>query len=373
MSRVLISGGAGFIGTALARRLLATGWTVTVLDNFSVQVHGQGADLPADLRGQVRLLRGDARESAVWREALPDQDAVVHLAAETGTGQSMYEVERYEKTNIGGTAALWDCLANGRAPKPRTLVVASSRAVYGEGRYQCPEDGVVYPTPRAASAPTGGFDPPCPVCGGALRVQPTPEGAPFQPLSFYALTKQVQEQMVLMMGRALGISAFALRYQNVYGPGQSLLNPYTGILAIFANLARAGETIEIFEDGQASRDFVFIDDVVAATELCLAADGHGVYNVGSGEPTTVEAVARAAVEHFGSASPLRVSGARRAGDIRHNVADLTKITAELGFHPKWRFREGAREFFAWVESRPAARLAYQRSLEELQQRGLMRP
>lgn len=240
---VLITGGAGFIGTHVARCLLAQGHSITILDKFLPQVHGTRQELAADLQGHVRLVRGDVADPLALEAALLDAQCVIHLAAETGTGQSMYEVSRYSRTNLTGTAELCDCLVRRAGKKLERMVVASSRAIYGEGAYRCPEHGVVYPRPRPGKEKERRlFDPVCPVCGGECVSIPTPESAPFQPSSFYGLTKQMQEQTILMFGDVLGIPSVALRFQNVFGPGQSLQNPYTGILAIFSNLAPANDS-----------------------------------------------------------------------------------------------------------------------------------
>ena len=294
-AKVLITGGAGFIGTHVARRLLQSGHQVTILDNFSPQIHGDITDLPADLRDDAKLIRGDVRDPEIWEKALVDCEVVLNLAAETGTGQSMYEVSRYEQVNVAGTANLYQALASNPQRRVERIVVASSRSIYGEGAYRCPNEGLVYPVSRStADKLAGHFDPLCPVCGGACDSVPTPEQAPFQPSSFYGLTKQVQEQMTLLFGDALGIPSFALRYQNVLGPGQSLKNPYTGILAVFSNLARAGSEMNVFEDGMESRDFVYIDDVVQATTTCVESKMDGV-DVLNG--------ARPADNSFGSGPP----------------------------------------------------------------------
>lgn len=370
---VLITGGAGFIGSHLARRLLREGCEVSVMDNFNPQVHGSSPDF-SPFAG-VEVLHCDVRDRKSFSTALRGKDAVVHLAAETGTGQSMCEVERYEAVNIRGTAILFDCIVNDPSSTVSKVVVASSRAVYGEGRYFCEQDGFVYPRYRLpADLEAGLFEPRCPVCSRPAVRSATDETAPFQPSSFYGLTKQVQEQMTLLFGRSLGISAFALRYQNVYGPGQSLRNPYTGILAIFSNLARAGRTINIFEDGLESRDFVYIDDVVEATWQCVSpfARGIDVFNVGGGCATTVLAVARAIVEYFQSSSSIVVSGEFRVGDIRHNLACLEKIRTALGFEPRWSFRDGLNRFLSWADSQPAENVPYEKSLAELRVKGMMR-
>jgi dTDP-L-rhamnose 4-epimerase len=372
---VLITGGAGFIGTHLTRHLLELGHEVVVLDNFSPQIHAGATELAPDLRANVQLIAGDIADPTVLGPALRGAEGVVHLAAETGTGQSMYEVARYERTNLGGTALIYDLLAKAKAPKLGRMVVASSRAIYGEGAYRCGDHGIVYPLPRSsAEKKTGLFDLACPTCGNACEMAPTPETAPLKPTSFYGLTKQVQEQTALLFGNVLGIPSFALRYQNVYGPGQSLHNPYTGILAIFSNLARAGKTIQIFEDGFESRDFVYVEDVVRATAACLSMDAVGcdAINVGSNETASVIDVANEINLFFGNHSEIRITGAFREGDVRHGMADLAKAKKLIQYKPEWKFLDGLREFLSWAMTNQLSEDHYEESLSEMKRRGFMR-
>ncbi len=373
--KVLITGGAGFIGTHLTRHLLELRHEVTVLDNFTPQIHAGETHLSPDLRPHVKLIVGDVADPAVLERALDGTECLVHLAAETGTGQSMYEVSRYEHTNLAGTALIYESLAKGKARNVQRVVLASSRAIYGEGAYRCKEHGIVYPPARSSEDKRSGlFDLVCPTCRAACEVAPTPESAPLRPTSFYGLTKQVQEQMVLLFGNVLGIPSFALRYQNVYGPGQSLHNPYTGILAIFSNLARAGKPIQIFEDGRESRDFVYVEDVVRATAACLSPDAIGceAINVGSNEKATVVEVASEINAFFGNASEIKITGAFREGDIRHGMADLSKAQQLLGYHPTWSFPDGLRRFLDWATTNELSDDHYEQSLSEMKQRGLMR-
>lgn len=370
---ILITGGAGFIGSRLAAKLAGQGASITVLDTLSPQIHG-GADFPASLEKIARCVRGDVCDHDLVSKLLNDADVVVHLAAETGTGQSMYAVEKYGQVNMQGTAVLLDAIVNGKPKNLKKLVVASSRAIYGEGEYRCADHGRVFPHARiAADMAAGRFDPLCPVCGEAVTPLATTEAAPFGPSSFYGLTKQVQEQMVLMFAQTLGLDGFALRYQNVYGPGQSLTNPYTGILAIFSNLVRQGKGLNIFEDGHESRDFVYIDDVVDATAACIAPSVHGVMalNVGSGVRTSVLDVANAIVAYFKAQVPVEVTGAFRLGDIRHNFADIGRISKLTGFQPRWSFADGLKRFLNWAEEHEASDAGFDRSLAELKERGLM--
>ena len=372
---VLITGGAGFIGTHLTRHLLHLGHAVTVLDNFSPQIHAGKTSLAADLMPHVRLIAGDVADPTIVASALEGAESIIHLAAETGTGQSMYEVSLYEHTNIAGTALLYELLTKASARKVERVVVASSRAIYGEGAYRCQHHGLVYPASRVSTEKKNGiFDPFCPVCSGPCETVPTPETAPLQPSSFYGLTKQVQEQTVLLFGNVLNIPSFALRYQNVFGPGQSLHNPYTGILAIFSNLARAGKPIQIFEDGQETRDFVYIEDVVRATAACLSPTvlGCEAINVGSNSRSSVLAVANEINAFFGNRSEILITGAFREGDIRHGMADLTKAGSFLGYRPQWSFSTGLAQFLNWALENEIPRDQYKQSLAEMKARGLLR-
>jgi dTDP-L-rhamnose 4-epimerase len=371
--KVLITGGAGFIGTHLSRRLLQLGHEVTVLDNFSPQIHGGNTEVAADLRGHVQVIQGDVRSEQDWKTALTGQDSIVHLAAETGTGQSMYQVRHYTDVNISGTSLLMDLLLTGQY-RVNTLVVASSRAVYGEGAYRCAEHGRIYPQSRSAEDMRQGvFEPKCPYCKRVCSMLPTPESAPFNPTSLYGLTKQVQEQMILMYARTLNINGFGLRYQNVYGPGQSLKNPYTGILAIFSNQARANQPIYVFEDGEESRDFVYIDDVVEVTARCIESDPQPptALNVGTGQSVSVLDVVNSIVKHYGSESTVTVNGAFREGDIRHNTADLVRLAEVVGYTPTHTFSEGIEQFLNWSQTQEPGVSLYESSLSEMKQRGML--
>lgn len=374
---ILITGGAGFIGSRLALALIARGHTVRVLDVLAPQIHGEDPEsspLFCSIQNVVEFQRGNVCDEQAVRRALDGVECVVHLAAETGTGQSMYAIRHYADVNVGGTAMLLDVIANDALPV-RKLVVASSRAVYGEGAYQCDEHGRVFPAPRTAlDMQAGDFEIHCPQCGRVATMTPTPEDAQLVPHSVYGVTKLTQEQLTLAVGQALGISAIALRYQNVYGPGQSLSNPYTGILSIFSTRIRNGKAINIFEDGKESRDFVYIDDVVDATirSIELQTPLVGPLNVGAGVAIPVAEIANTLQAQLGAAVPVVVSGQFRVGDIRHNVADLERVGRVLGYRPAVPFDEGLARFVRWVQDEAVQPDRYEQSLEELRARGLFK-
>lgn len=374
---VLITGGAGFIGSALARRLVGAGHRVTILDSLVAQVHGERPEQTSVLMRSVVGI-ADVRVGTVTSEddlrgALADATVVVHLAAETGTGQSMYEIDRYVQANIGGTGKLLDLLAN-EPHSVRRVVIASSRSVYGEGAYRTADGSTVFPPHRSSAAmEAGDFDVHV-TPGDALTLIPTPETALLHPSSVYGITKQAQEALIMTAAPTLGVESVALRYQNVYGPGQSLKNPYTGILSIFSTLIRRGKEINIFEDGLESRDFIYIDDVVEATFLACVdprADGH-TFNVGSGVQTTVREVVDALFRAFESEVPVTVSGRFRLGDIRHNVADTSRIRDVLGFRAAVPFEQGIRRFAEWVLTQPLEADGYERSLAEMAEHKLLK-
>lgn len=373
---ILITGGAGFIGANLVTRLHAEGHTLRVLDTLSPQIHGTDpsqSPLRRQIEGRCEFILGDVTDRAAVERALEGCDAVVHLAAETGTGQSMYEVARYCHTNVQGTAVLLEAIA-ARKDHIRRVVVASSRAIYGEGRYELDGESV-YPTGRLeADLSQGRFEPRCPTSGRELKVVATDEASRVQPNSIYGLTKYTQEHMTLLNCKALGIGAVALRFQNVYGPGQSLSNPYTGILSIFSTRIRHGRGIDIYEDGHESRDFVYIDDVVESLVLALTrqeATGEA-FGIGTGVATSVMSVAQTLVELYGIEVPLTVTGAYRVGDIRHNFADTTKAEQLLGFKARVAFREGIGRFVQWVLEQPVQADSYGDSVESLKKRGLFK-
>lgn len=373
---VLITGGAGFIGSNIALKLVAKGVNVTVLDSLSEQIHGKNPEetspLYLSIKDKVRFIKGSVTSREDWMTALESQEAIIHLAAETGTGQSMYEIEKYVNTNIGGTALMLDILTNCKHTVKR-VIVAESRAIYGEGKYYSPSLGInVYPEESSdEDMGNGQFECTYPD-GGKLHLVATTEDSKIHPTSVYGISKQVQGQLVHLVCPSIGIDAVSYRYQNVYGPGQSLSNPYTGILSIFSTRIKNGNGINIFEDGKETRDFVFIEDVVDATILGLEtkeAAGHA-FNIGTGVATDVLTVANTLCEKYNINVPITVSGNYRLGDIRHNYADITLAREILGFEPKWNFSDGIGEFCKWVNTQDVQADMYETSIQEMKEKGL---
>ena len=375
MKNILITGGAGFIGSNLALKLISKGYTVTVLDNLSPQIHGDNpketSPLFLSIKDKVKFIEGTVTNIEDWKKALEGQDAIVHYAAETGTGQSMYEVQKYVDVNVTGTSLMLDLLVNGNY-NVKKIVVTSSRSIYGEGKYISKELGAVYPKHRVAEDMDKGNFEPNYADSSELTLVATDEDSKIHPSSVYGITKQNQEQMVLTVCPTIGIAGVAFRYQNVYGPGQSLKNPYTGILSIFSTQIKNGNGINIFEDGKESRDFVFIDDVVDATILGLEKEeaNNQVFNVGTGVATDVITVAESLSKNYGVEVPITISGNYRLGDIRHNFADLTKINSTLGFEPKFSFEQGLQQFTDWVNTQQVQEDKYQKSIDEMKAKGL---
>ncbi len=373
---VLITGGAGFIGSHLAIRLLDLGYNVTVLDNLSRQIHGENplqSPVYLKIKDNVKFIKGDVTFHEDWLNALNNQDAVIHLAAETGTGQSMYEIEKYCNTNILGTAKLWDILANSNR-KVKKVIIASSRAIYGEGKYKCQLHGFVYPlTRRYDDMSKGDFNVKCPICFSNVELVSTSEDSKIHPISIYGFTKQAQEEISMIAGKSLGVKVVVLRYQNVYGPGQSLKNPYTGILSIFSTRFLQNKKVNIFEDGKESRDFVYIDDVVDATIMSLEKDGanYEIFNVGTGVSCDILSLVEKLKKNYNSSSEIFISGDFRMGDIRNNYADLTHINEKLGFKPSIDLDQGLKVFCEWVRSQHIEDNRYEQSLQEMQRKGLL--
>ncbi len=356
--KILVTGGAGFIGSHLVNALVERGHDVRVLDNLDPQVHEVGAEPRAILEhvrtGRVEFRCDDVRDPEAVRRALVDVDVVFHQAAAVGVGQSMYRVADYVSVNTLGAGVLLEAISQQR-PRPSKLIVASSMALYGEGKYQCPEHGEVSPLPREnAQFETGHWELRCDWCGLEVEPLPTDELKRLQPASVYAITKRDHEELFLTVGRAYDMPTVALRYFNVYGPGQSLDNPYTGVAAIFASRLLNHRAPLVFEDGYQSRDFVHVSDIVQANLLALdsaAADGL-VLNVGTGRRLTLVDMVAALRERLGGPSP-EFLGLFRHCDIRHCYADITQIRERLGYRPRVCFEDGIDDLAAWAEGREA--------------------
>ena len=374
MKNILITGGAGFIGSNLAIKLISKGYNITVLDNLSEQIHGSKPEnespLYQSILGKVNFIKGTVTSKEDWRKAIVNQDVIVHDAAETGTGQSMYEIQKYVDINVYGTAIMLDLLAN-TPNQVKKVVIASSRSIYGEGKYINERGESIYPKHRISKYMDGGdfevkFE-----GSQTLTLVGTDEESKIHPSSVYGITKQNQEQMIMTVCPTIGIAPVAFRYQNVYGPGQSLKNPYTGILSIFSTQIKNGNGINIFEDGKETRDFVYINDVIDATILGIEKEeaNNEVFNVGTGVPTDVITVANGLIKNFGIYVPVTISGNYRLGDIRHNYADLKKIKNKLDFEPKFSFEQGLKQFTDWVDKQEVQKDNYAKSIEEMKAKG----
>ena len=352
MRRVLITGGAGFIGSHLTDALLAAGCRVRILDALVPQVHGPNRERPAYLAPEAELIVGDVGDAVACRRALDGIEAVVHFAAAVGVGQSMYEIASYVTANTQATAMLLQILSE-RRREVRKLVVASSMSIYGEGAYRCPRCGTCAPPLReAAQFEARRWELTCPSCERAVDPVPTPESKPLAPTSIYAITKRDQEEMCLCIGRAYGIPTTALRFFNVYGERQALSNPYTGVAAIFSACLLNDQPPLIYEDGRQSRDFIHVSDIVQAVLLVLdrAEADYGAFNVRTGHATTVAEVAALLAGSLGKRIEPRILQTFRAGDIRHCVADVTQITTALGFRPRMPFQEGMTRLVGWIKN-----------------------
>ena len=354
--KVLVTGGAGFIGSYLVDALLAKGYQVRVFDSLEPQVHGEARQVPGYLDRSAELVVGDVRDRSALKDAVQDVGVVFHYAAAVGVGQSMYQVQRYVDVNTLGGATLLDILAN-EPHRVRKLIVASSMSTYGEGKYECQACGVMYPQLRPdEQLRQRRWEMLCPQCGGEMRPLPTDESKPLSPTSIYAVTKRDHEEMFLCFGRAYEIPTVALRFFNVYGPRQALSNPYTGVAAIFSSRLLNGEPPVIYEDGKQSRDFIHVEDVARASLLAMERQeaDYEVFNVGTGRPLTILQIAQVLIDHLaeGKAEP-QIVGQYRRGDIRHCFADIGRIREKLGFEPEVAFEEGVADLISWVREQEA--------------------
>jgi dTDP-L-rhamnose 4-epimerase len=379
MISVLITGGAGFIGRNLCTKLVSASCKIRILDPLTSQIHGE---IPLGLEWlshpSVEYLRGSVLDKDLLSKALADVDVVVHLAAETGTGQSMYQISNYNLVNSQGTASLLDTLANAKKRTVRRVILASSRSVYGEGAYACPICNHFstrqYPPSRSLQQLVSHqWDPLCNICSGAMKPVATNEHDQIRPASIYAATKYAQEELVRITCESIAIDYAILRLQNVYGEGQSLNNPYTGILSIFSTRIRRGSVIPVFEDGQESRDFIHVDDVARAFLECVLTEKqiNCIMNVGSGAPVSVLQVVDLLMASFGTNVPVEVTSLYRLGDIRHNFADISRLKSLMPEFPMISLAEGLSRFSSWVNTQPLPEDKLESAHNELRQRRLM--
>lgn len=370
--KVLVTGGAGFVGSHLVDALVERGHAVRVLDSLEAQVHGDARRPPSYLNPQAELVVGDVRDRAAVDRALDGVEAVFHQAAAVGVGQSMYEIERYVSANTLGGAVLLEAIVEHRDRIAR-VVVASSMSIYGEGAYRDADGNPAHPRLRPTSQLERREWELRDAEGRPLTAVPTSEDKPLQPTSIYAVTKRDHEEMFLAVGAAYDVPTVALRYFNIYGTRQALSNPYTGVMAIFSSRLLNRHRPLIFEDGRQSRDFVHVSDIVQANLLALereAAVG-GVYNVGTGRPTSVLDVAEALAVHLGFEEPPEIVQRFRAGDVRHCYGDLSRARSELGYEPRVPLEAGMKELLGWLRTQRAEDRV-DRARDELARRGLTR-
>ena len=372
--KVLITGGAGFIGSHLSDLLLEKGYEVRALDNLDPQVHGDGAGRPDYLSPEVELVIGDVRSHDAVSSALEGCDSLIHLAAAVGVGQSMYRMEHYTSVNsLGAAVVLEEAVA--KRDRLQKMLVASSMSIYGEGLYECSSCGRFAPKLRPADQlARHEWEVVCPDCGKPSKPVPVPESKPLYPTSIYAVNKRDHEEMFLAVGEAYGIPTTALRFFNVYGTRQALSNPYTGVGAIFASRLLNGNPPVIFEDGLQSRDFIHVRDLVTACGMALEspeADGQ-VFNVGTGKPTSVLDIAEAIAHRLGRPTDnFVIRNEFRAGDIRHCYADISAISGALGFTPTIELADGMKDLCGWVAKQTATDMV-DMATKELEERGLAR-
>jgi len=369
--KVLVTGGAGFIGSYIVDELVRRGHDVTIFDSLDPQVHPEGRT-PEYLNKDAEFVHGDIRDRDRLASVVRTSDVVFHQAGAVGVGQSQYEIERYVDVNVRGMAVLADVIANG-PHNVRKLIVAASKSSYGEGKYRCDKCGVVRPRIRTArDVESGRWEPTCPRCGGEVRPLATDENALQISGSVYACTKKGQEDLALLLGRTYSIPVVALRYFNVYGPRQSLSNPYSGVAAIFMSRLKNGRQPMVYEDGFQTLDFVSVHDIVRANMLAMEHAGltTEVFNVGSGRPVTVKGLAETVAKMYGKEIKPVVTGKFRKGDIRHCYSDNTRIARKLGYEPGVPFEQGLQELIEWSDKTDAID-RFDTADRELEEHGLV--
>jgi len=373
--RILITGGAGFIGSHTTDKLIEQGHQVRILDVLDAQVHGAARQIPTYLNPAAEFIEGDIRDLNILEKALTDIDVVYHFASLTGVTQSMKDIHHYTDVNVTGTAALLDVIVNGHFDIEK-IILASSRTVYGEGTYHCPHCQRDFaPELRTIEQlESGKWEITCPVCGSLAEARPTREDKLPQPLSIYAENKRMQEDLLRMTAETYKIPAVILRYFNVYGPRQALGNPYTGIAPIFCTRISAGKPIMMYEDGRPIRDFVHVYDVVQANLKALDYVGDIVLtaNVGTGEKLTILDMAQSICDEMGAERNIEFSGQFRVGDIRGCYADLSRIRTALGYEPTVTFQQGIAELIQWVGATTPQTDTYETAVQAMEKSGLMR-
>jgi len=370
---ILVTGGAGFIGSHTVDLLIEKGYEVIILDNLEPQVH-QG-EKPEYLNEEAKFVQGDVGDRELIKQLIKDVHTIIHLASAVGVGQSMYQIEKYIEYNTKGTATLLDVLVNEENGVEK-LIVASSMSIYGEGKYyceKCSEDR--FPGIRSEERLRSKvWDPLCPECEMRLKPLPTDEDKPLMPTSIYAMSKRHQEEMCLLIGKTYGIPAVALRYFNVFGPGQALSNPYTGCIAIFSSRILNGRSPYIFEDGNQLRDFVHVRDVAGANVLALeksSADYQAI-NIGTGKPASIRQISDLLLKVYGARLEPFVSQRYRKGDVRHCYADITKARRVLGYKPSVSLADGLRELAKWARAHEWGAIdLFEKALRELKERELI--
>ena len=370
---VLITGGAGFIGTHTARSLHAAGHQVRILDALDPQIHGDKARFSEELLNIAECVRGDVCNIADCMQALDGIECVFHFASRTGVGQSMYDMKDYVATNVLGTATLIEAIVKGRIQLKR-FVLSSTRAVYGEGLFRCGEHGIFNPSPRDPQAmQAGDFSMHCPKCHAEMSAVPTPPDCPFGPLSIYANTKQQQEDYCHYAARTFNLPLITLRYFNVYGSMQSLRNPYTGVVSIFYSLLREGRAISLYERGLPVRDFVHVSDVVRANLLAMNEQlpAASIFNVGAGSAATIREIANAQAQAMKVNAQFEDHGEYRVGDVFGCYADLSHSRQVLGYSPEVDLPTGMREFVNWADGQASVN-QYDKTVAELRSHGLFR-
>lgn len=362
---ILVTGGAGFIGSNLSKKLIQDGHNVTIIDNLNSQIHPQ-KKIDTFLKKNAEFICGDIRNTNQLLKITKKNDVVFHLASETGTGQSMYETKKYFDTNVNGTASLMHCIL--KSNNTKKIILSSSRSIYGEGEYKCKYHGVFQIKARQVKdIKQMQYEPLCPKCKTQMSYIPSKEDSPLNPVSTYALTKKIQEEIIQSLADVGNYEYSILRYQNVYGPGQSLHNPYTGILAIFSNLARMHKNIEVYEDGKESRDFIYIDDIVNITAKGIDPKiKNKIINVGTGKRTSVNEIAKKIIKQLKSKSQIKITGEYRVGDIRHASANIRIMKKMFNVKKNVDIDEGIENFINWVRQNDIGNYkGYEKSKREL--------